>query len=289
MRGSARPTMYQIRQAAAPAVIRPSRVRKRREAPTPADDTSDPPPNRCTAGRRSSRRVSSRAAAGPARQPSRGSLLWHAPSSSAPRPVEDGRRGARRRPGEAPTGPARGALGAVGHFGYQPALDGIRAFAVAAVLLYHAGQSWAVGGFLGVDTFFVLSGFLITTLLVTEWHGTAAASTCRAFWARRARRLLPRCSLVMVGIVVYAGAVRGAGRGRRASAATASPRSGYVANWRFIFSGQSYFDQFTQPSPLRHMWSLAIEEQFYLVWPLIVCVLLWWRRSLRALLVACAG
>ena len=60
-----------------------------------------------------------------------------------------------------------------------------------------------------------------------------------------------------------------------------------MANWRFIFSGQSYFDQFSQPSPLRHMWSLAIEEQFYLVWPLIVCFLLWWRKSLRALLVAC--
>jgi peptidoglycan/LPS O-acetylase OafA/YrhL len=62
---------------------------------------------------------------------------------------------------------------------------------------------------------------------------------------------------------------------------------GYVANWRFVFSGQSYFDQFSQPSPLRHMWSLAIEEQFYLVWPLIVCLLLWWRRSLRVLLGAC--
>ena len=75
-------------------------------------------------------------------------------------------------------------------FGYQPALDGIRAFAVVAVLLYHAGESWAVGGFLGVDTFFVLSGFLITTLLVTEWTPRGAINL-RAFWLRRAKRLLP--------------------------------------------------------------------------------------------------
>jgi peptidoglycan/LPS O-acetylase OafA/YrhL len=171
------------------------------------------------------------------------------------------------------------------HFGYQPALDGIRAFAVGAVLLYHAGQSWAVGGFLGVDVFFVLSGFLITTLLVTEWTNRGGIDLL-AFWVRRARRLLPALFVVMLGIVVYAGVFAAPGELDRIRGDSLASL-GYVANWRFIFSGQSYFDQFTQPSPLRHMWSLAIEEQFYLVWPLIVAGLLWWRRSLRALLAAC--
>jgi peptidoglycan/LPS O-acetylase OafA/YrhL len=153
------------------------------------------------------------------------------------------------------------------------------------VLFYHAGESWAVGGFLGVDTFFVLSGFLITTLLVTEWTSRGGIDLL-AFWVRRARRLLPALFLVMVGIVIYAGVFAGPdelGRIRADSLASL----GYVANWRFIVSGQSYFDQFSQPSPLRHMWSLAIEEQFYLVWPLVVACLLWWRKSLRVLLVAC--
>jgi peptidoglycan/LPS O-acetylase OafA/YrhL len=169
--------------------------------------------------------------------------------------------------------------------GYQPALDGIRAFAVGAVLLYHAGQSWAVGGFLGVDTFFVLSGFLITSLLVGEWAGRGRIDL-RAFWVRRAKRLLPALFVVMVGIVVYAAAFAAPGELDRIRGDSFSTL-GYVANWRFVFSGQSYFDQFTQPSPLRHMWSLAIEEQFYLLWPLVVCFVLWWRRSLRALLVTC--
>ncbi|MFI5053280.1 MAG: acyltransferase family protein, partial [Acidimicrobiia bacterium] len=100
------------------------------------------------------------------------------------------------------------------------------------------------------------------------------------------RRLLPALFLVMVGIIVYAGVFAAPGELGRIRADTFATL-GYVANWRFVFSGQSYFDQFAQPSPLRHMWSLAIEEQFYLIWPLIVCFLLWWRRSLRVLIGAC--
>ena len=155
-------------------------------------------------------------------------------------------------------------------------------FAVGAVLLYHAGQSWAIGGYLGVDAFFVLSGFLITTLLVTEW-GARGRIDLAAFWVRRAKRLLPALGVVILGIAFYAavfaapaevGRIRGDGIGSLF----------YVANWRFVFSGQSYFDQFTQPSPFRHMWSLAIEEQFYLLWPLIVFGVLWFTRSLRWLL-----
>ncbi len=150
------------------------------------------------------------------------------------------------------------------------------------MLLYHAGQTWAIGGYLGVDAFFVLSGFLITTLLVTEW-GARGRIELAAFWVRRAKRLLPALGVVILGIAFYAavfaapaevGRIRGDGIGSLF----------YVANWRFVFSGQSYFDQFTQPSPFRHMWSLAIEEQFYLVWPLIVFGVLWFTRSLRWLL-----
>ena len=185
-------------------------------------------------------------------------------------------------PAEAPTGGRRG-RSAPG-LGYQPALDGIRAFAVAAVLLYHAGESWMVGGYLGVDAFFVLSGFLITSLLIAEWHGKRRIDL-QGFWLRRARRLLPALFVVMAGIVAYTALFAAPGE-VDAIRSDSLAALGYVANWRFIFSGQSYFAQFTQPSPLKHMWSLAIEEQFYLVWPLIVCFLLWWRKSLRALLVA---
>jgi peptidoglycan/LPS O-acetylase OafA/YrhL len=178
--------------------------------------------------------------------------------------------------------PSRQEQADASHYGYQPALDGVRAFAVGGVLLYHASQSWALGGFLGVDAFFVLSGFLITTLLVTEWNGRSRIDLL-GFWVRRARRLLPALVLVMLGIVAYAALFA-------APAEVEKIRSdgfatlGYVANWKFIFAGQSYFDQFTQPSPFRHMWSLAIEEQFYLVWPLIVFGILRLTRSIRVLL-----
>ncbi|MEX1007233.1 MAG: acyltransferase family protein [Acidimicrobiia bacterium] len=169
-------------------------------------------------------------------------------------------------------------------FSYQPALDGIRAFAVGSVLLYHAGQSWMIGGYLGVDAFFVLSGFLITTLLVTEWSSRPRIDLA-AFWARRARRLLPALGLVIVGILVYAAVFAAPGEVARIRS-DGFATIGYVANWKFVFSGDSYFEHFTQPSPFRHMWSLAIEEQFYLIWPLIVAGVLAVGRSLRVLLAA---
>jgi peptidoglycan/LPS O-acetylase OafA/YrhL len=155
--------------------------------------------------------------------------------------------------------------------------------AVAAVLAYHAGLPWARGGFLGVDAFFVLSGYLITSLLLLEWR-TRGAITLSAFWARRARRLLPALFLMLIGVAGYAlvfAAPDEMGKLRGDALATI----GYVANWRPLFSGQSYFDQFSVPSPLRHTWSLAIEEQWYAVWPLLLLVLLWLRRgSLGSLL-----
>ena len=169
-----------------------------------------------------------------------------------------------------------------GRFRYIPALDGLRAFAVLAVICYHGGMSWALGGFLGVDAFFVLSGFLITSLLLAEWRETDGIALA-AFWIRRAKRLLPALFLVLGGVAIYASfAASPLELGRIRSDGLASLT--YVTNWRFVFSGQSYFDQFGVPSPLRHMWSLAIEEQFYLVWPLIVYGVLRWRRgSVRAL------
>lgn len=149
---------------------------------------------------------------------------------------------------------------------YLPALDGLRAFAVLAVMAYHGGVARTPGGFLGVDLFFVLSGFLITSLLVLE-HRKSGAVDLRAFWIRRARRLLPALVLVLAWVALYAAiwadpAQLSTLRGD--SLATAF----YVANWRFVVAEQSYFEQFLTPSPLRHMWSLGIEEQWYLVWPL---------------------
>ena len=152
-------------------------------------------------------------------------------------------------------------------FTYKPALDGVRAIAVLSVMAYHFGADWLPGGFLVVDTFFVLSGYLITSLLLTEW---ARSSTIHfpGFWARRARRLLPALLIVLTAVTAWAyfeGDKTQLGSIRLDSIWTLF----YGANWRFIHSGQSYFAQFAEPSPLRHAWSLAIEEQFYLFWPLI--------------------
>jgi peptidoglycan/LPS O-acetylase OafA/YrhL len=152
-------------------------------------------------------------------------------------------------------------------FAYQPALDGLRAFAVLSVFAYHLDAGWARGGFLGVDTFFVLSGFLITSLLIGEWARRGGISFA-GFWTRRARRLLPALLLVLLAVAAFAvleAPAEQLDRLRGDGLATLF----YGANWRFVASGQSYFDLFSEASPLRHMWSLAIEEQFYLVWPLI--------------------
>ncbi len=169
-------------------------------------------------------------------------------------------------------------------FAYKPALDGLRAFAVAAVIAYHFGYGWASGGFLGVDTFFVLSGYLITSLLVGEWSATGAINRVK-FWARRARRLLPALMIVLLAVAVYgAVAVPASQLGKLRGDGLATLF--YTENWRLIFSQQSYFDLFSAPSPLRHAWSLAIEEQFYFLWPLIVIACLKLGRGTRRYLVA---
>ena len=170
---------------------------------------------------------------------------------------------------------------------YSPALDGIRAVAVSAVLLEHGGMGWSAGGFIGVSAFFVLSGFLITTLLVQEWDTSGTIALLR-FWARRARRLLPALLLLIVGVALYAWLFLP--EGSRAAVRTDGLAAlVYGSNWHEIVTGQNYFDAAGVPSPLLHTWSLAIEGQFYLVWPLVVLGVLRWRRSVRTLTVVAAA
>ena len=176
----------------------------------------------------------------------------------------------------------------MGHRGlrYMPALDGLRALAVIAVLLYHGDVSWARGGYFGVDAFFVLSGFLITGLLLNEFAAERSIAL-GAFWARRARRLLPAMAVVLVAVAVYA-VVAAHPLELRQLRGDGLSTLVYGTNWHQVVSHQSYFEQFAAPSALRHTWSLAIEEQFYLVWPLVVLgVLHITRGSRRALLALC--
>jgi peptidoglycan/LPS O-acetylase OafA/YrhL len=151
---------------------------------------------------------------------------------------------------------------------YVPALDGLRAVSVLAVIAYHLEYAWAPGGFLGVDVFFVLSGFLITSLLLEEWR-TRGGVALAAFWARRVRRLLPALALLLLAIAGWALVEVPPERLDRLRS-DALWTLGFGMNWHLITTGRSYFDLFSPPSPLRHLWSLAIEEQFYLVWPLVV-------------------
>jgi peptidoglycan/LPS O-acetylase OafA/YrhL len=166
---------------------------------------------------------------------------------------------------------------------HQPALDGIRACAVAGVLVFHARPDWLRGGFLGVDAFFVLSGFLITGLLLGERERTGRIRL-GPFWGRRARRLLPALLVVLVAVAVVSRYVLSAEElpGLRLDALAAL---GYVANWRMIFRGGDYFAQTAPASPLQHTWSLGIEEQFYLLWPLLVVLATLLRRRARAAIV----
>lgn len=164
--------------------------------------------------------------------------------------------------------------------GRVPALDGLRAVAVAAVLAFHGGMPGASGGFLGVDAFFVLSGYLITSLLLAESARTGRVDLA-AFWGRRARRLLPALLLVVVAVAVGARVLLPPEELRllRGDGAAALL---YVANWRMIDRGSDYFAQTAAPSPLEHTWSLGIEEQFYLLWPLVLVALLRSTRPRRA-------
>lgn len=159
-----------------------------------------------------------------------------------------------------------------GTLGHLPALDGLRGLAVLAVLAFHHGFSWAKGGFLGVSTFFTLSGFLITMLLLAEWRETGRIDLVR-FWGRRARRLLPGSLLCLAGVALLATFVTDPSV-PRVTTGEILAALGQVANWRSVLEGSSYADLFTAPSPVQHFWSLAIEEQFYALFPLAVALTL---------------
>lgn len=157
---------------------------------------------------------------------------------------------------------------------YLPGLDGVRAIAVAAVIAYHLDPSWLPGGLLGVGVFFTLSGFLITSILVNAWEGSGYRSLGLAqFWLRRARRLLPAVVLVVLVVMVVTVIADRDRLGLRTYETVAALL--YVANWATIAAGVSYFDRFDGPGPLDHLWSLSVEEQFYLGWPLLLLVILW--------------
>jgi peptidoglycan/LPS O-acetylase OafA/YrhL len=162
--------------------------------------------------------------------------------------------------------------------GYQPSLDGLRAVAVVAVILYHGGMPGMHGGFFGVEVFFVVSGYLITSLLLDERHAHGSVSL-RQFWTRRARRLLPAVFTMLLVVSVWA-AVWGSAQ-QQAQLRRDLPWSlAYLANWGQILGGVPYFAQ-GDPPLLRHLWSLAVEEQWYLVWPLLFVGLMALRRSHR--------
>ncbi|OOC63035.1 acyltransferase family protein [Paenibacillus ihbetae] len=153
------------------------------------------------------------------------------------------------------------------HSRYMPGLDGLRALALIGVMAYHWGFGFASGGFLGVSLFFVLSGYLITDILTSQWHHHRRIDL-KDFWVRRFRRLLPAIMLMLILIVAWVTLFDRERlpnlRGDVLGAIT------YISNWQFIFQQQSYFESFGLPSPLGHFWSLAVEEQFYLLWPLIM-------------------
>ncbi|NPA26575.1 MAG: acyltransferase, partial [Chloroflexi bacterium] len=150
---------------------------------------------------------------------------------------------------------------------YMPGLDGLRGIAVLAVIAYHSALPWSDGGFLGVEVFFVLSGYLITALLMLDIQ-VEGRIRFRHFWLRRARRLLPALWLLLLILPAAA----------RVLAPETLPRLredtlaalAYVLNWVYIFREVPYFEHFGRPPLLQHLWSLAIEEQFYLIWPLLV-------------------
>ena len=151
---------------------------------------------------------------------------------------------------------------------YIPSLDGIRALSVLAVIVYHANKLWLPGGFLGVEVFFVISGYLITLLLLAESEKNGTVSL-KEFWLRRARRLLPALWVVVLGVVVFAALFQREILGTLRGDVIAALFYGF--NWFQVWVGTSYFTSF-EFVPLRHLWSLAVEEQFYLIWPVVMLV-----------------
>ena len=158
---------------------------------------------------------------------------------------------------------------------YVPGLDGLRALAVIAVITYHANREWLGGGFLGVEVFFVISGYLITLLLIAERERTGGVSLGN-FWVRRARRLLPALFTLLIGTITYCALFNRDYLGKLRGDVVGGIL--YVANWFQMWTGSSYTSE-GEFAPLRHLWSLAVEEQFYIIWPLVMFLLL---RNMRS-------
>ncbi|HEY4779966.1 MAG TPA: acyltransferase family protein [Solirubrobacterales bacterium] len=152
---------------------------------------------------------------------------------------------------------------------YMPGLDGLRAIAVLAVIAFHLGFGWAPGGLLGVGIFFTLSGYLITDILLSQLSRRGHIRLGR-FWLARARRLLPALFAMLVIVVAWVTLFGPAQPRQFRDAVVASAL--YVSNWQLIFGDVSYFARFAPPGPLNHLWSLAIEEQFYIVWPFLLLI-----------------
>ena len=170
-------------------------------------------------------------------------------------------------------------------FRYMPALDGLRALAVLAVLVFHAQLSFAPGGFLGVSVFFTLSGYLITSMLITE-HTATGTISLRSFYGKRLRRLIPG-SYACIALVIALGVLWTTYQ-REHLAGDVAAALANVSNWRFAFASRSYSDLFLgSPSPLAHFWSLAIEEQCYVLIPVIALISL--RHGRRTLMIVTCG
>jgi len=165
---------------------------------------------------------------------------------------------------------------AEGRSGFRPDVEGLRAVAIGLVVLYHAGVSRLPGGFVGVDVFFVISGFLITGLLIKELERTGTISLSR-FYARRAKRLLPAAATVLLATTALTALVLPQIRWRDTGGDIVSAAL-YVVNWRLAGRSVDYLAEDTAPSPVEHFWSLAVEEQYYLVWPLLLILVTWWAR-----------
>ena len=148
----------------------------------------------------------------------------------------------------------------------MPGLDGLRAVAVLGVIAYHLGLDWIPGGLLGVGVFFTLSGYLITDILLTQL--ATGGIKLKEFWFARARRLLPAVFVLLIVVMAWVtvfGPHQPADFRNSAFSAVA-----YTNNWYLIFHDVSYFAQFSTPEPLNHLWSLSVEEQFYLLWPFLL-------------------
>ncbi|WP_099994912.1 acyltransferase family protein [Staphylococcus pseudintermedius] len=161
----------------------------------------------------------------------------------------------------------------------MPGLDGVRAVAVIAIIIYHLNPQWLSGGFLGVDTFFVISGYLITSLLLTEYHNTGKIELM-SFWLRRVKRLIPAVLFLVMGVIVLSLIFMPTEIQKVRADSIAAIF--YVSNWWYIMQNVDYFEQFAV-QPLKHLWSLAIEEQFYLVFPIVLLSLLSFIRRLKSI------